>query len=82
LTSLRAVNETFSELFASASERTVTIRTADGHALVRAKLLHAAAAAVAGVIVAPRITAAAAMGALLKGITVTVDGPSDEPAAA
>jgi hypothetical protein len=63
----------FSELMATASERMVTIRTADGHPLFKAKLLYAAAVAAAGVIIAPRVTAVAGIGALFKGITLTVD---------
>lgn len=74
------MNDHLADLFASASERIVTIRTADGQPLFNAKLLHAAAAAAAGVVVAPRVTAAAALGALLKGITVTVDHPGDKTA--
>jgi len=76
------MNDHLSELFASASERIVTVRTADGQPLVRTKLLHAAAVAAAGVMIAPRVTAAAAIGALLKGVTVTVDHAGDEPAGA
>lgn len=69
-------------MFASASERVVTIRSAEGRPLVETKLLHAAAVAAAGVIVAPRLTAAAAVGALLRGITLTVGQPTDEAAPA
>jgi len=76
------VNETFSELLASASARVVTIRAADGHPLIKAKLLHAAAVAAVGVIAAPRFTAVAAVSALLRGITVTVDQPAEEAPAA
>ena len=76
------MNEHFSDLLASASERTVTISTADGHPLIKAKLLHAAAVAAAGVIIAPRLTAAATLGALLKGVTLSLDAPGPAPTAA
>lgn len=77
-----AMNEHLSDLLATANERVVTIRAADGHPLVKAKLLHAVIAAAAGVVVAPRITAAAAVAALLKGFTVSVEGEAAESAAA
>ncbi len=73
------MNENLSELLAKASARTVTIRTADGRSLAKAKLLHAAIAAAAGVMIAPRVTAAAAVGALVSGVTVSVDAAA-EPA--
>ena len=76
------MNEKISELLASASTRVVPIRYADGRPLVKTKLLHAAAVAAAGVIAAPRLTAAAAVGALLKGITLTVDEQAEEAAPA
>lgn len=56
-------------------ERSVTIGGPGGSPAVRVKVLHAAAAAVAGVILAPRFTAGAALVALVKGVTVTVDPP-------
>lgn len=76
------MHEHCSELFAAASKRTVTIHAPDGHPLVRAKLLHAAAVAAAGVVVAPRLTAAAAVGALLKGMSLSIEEQDDEVAAA
>jgi hypothetical protein len=72
------VNENFSNLFEGAMERTVTIGGPDGSPAVTLKLLHAAAAAAAGVILAPRATALAGFAALLKGVTVTLDAPDVE----
>lgn len=70
---LTVVNEHLSDLMSMASERSVTLNAEDGRPLVRLKLLHAAALAAAGVIVAPRITAAAALGALFKGLSLSLD---------
>jgi len=72
------MNENLSELLAKASSRTVTIRTADGRSLAKVKLLHAAIAAATGVIMAPRITAAAAVGALVSGVSVSVDEAAEQ----
>jgi hypothetical protein len=76
------VNENFSALIDAANNRTVTVRTAEGHPMVRAKLLHAVAAAVAGVIVAPRLTAAIAVAALFKGYSLSLEEQKDRPVAA
>jgi hypothetical protein len=76
------MHERFSDLLATANERTVTVRSADGHPMMKAKLLHAVIAAAAGIVIAPRLAAAAAVGALFKGITVSVDGAAEESAAA
>jgi hypothetical protein len=70
------VNETFSKVFDTAMERTVTIGGPDGSPAVKLKLLHAAAAAAAGVILAPRATAIATIAAMLRGVTVTMDDPA------
>ncbi len=72
------VNETFSNLFETAMERTVTIGGPDGSPAVKLKLIHAAAAAAAGVVLAPRLTAIAAIAAMNKGVTVTIDAPAPE----
>ena len=74
------VNETISNLFETAMERTVTIGGPNGSPAVKLKLLHAAAAAAAGVVLAPRVTAAAAIAAMIKGVTVTIDAPAPEEA--
>lgn len=76
------MNERFSDLLAVANERTVTVRAGDGHPVVKAKLLHAVIAAAAGIVIAPRLTAAAAVGALFKGLTVSVEGAGEGSAAA
>ena len=68
------MNEHLSDLIGTASERSVTLHAEDGRPLVRLKLLHAAALAAAGIVVAPRLTAAAAVGALFKGLSLSVDG--------
>lgn len=72
------MNEHLSDLIASAQNRTVTVVAADGHPMARARLLHAAAIAAAGVILAPRLTAAVAVGALFKGLELSID-PTEEP---
>ena len=72
------VNETISNLFETAMERTVTIGGPNGSPAVKLKLLHAAAAAAAGVVLAPRVTAAAAIAAMIKGVTVTIDAPAPQ----
>lgn len=74
------VNETFSNLFDTAMERTVTIGGPNGSPAVQLKLLHAAAGAAAGVILAPRATAAAAIAAMIRGVTVTIDAPAPDQA--
>jgi hypothetical protein len=68
-----AVNENISGFFEAARERTVTIGGPNGSPAVKVKLLHAAAAAAAGILFAPRATAVAAIAGLLRGVTVTVD---------
>ncbi len=82
LATLAPVNERFEQLIAAASEKTVTVRSAEGHPMVRAKLLHAAAAAAAGVMLAPRLTAAIAVGALFKGVSLSLEEQQDRPVAA
>ena len=74
------VNEYFSNLFGTAMERTVTIGGPNGSPAIKLKLLHAAAAAAAGVLLAPRATAAASIAAMLKGVTVTLDEPAPDAA--
>jgi len=76
IANVTAVNETFSNLFDT--ERTITIGGPDGSPAVKLKLLHAAAAAAAGIILAPRATAIAAIAAMLRGVTVTVDAPASD----
>src|SRR3989304_1528303 len=79
---MHPVHAPFSDPLSSAAARPVTTSPADGHPLLKATLLHAAAGAAAGVIIAPRLTAAATLGALLKGVTLSLDEPGDAPATA
>lgn len=74
------VNQNFSNLFEIAMERTVTIGGPNGSPAVKLKLLHAGAAAAAGVMLAPRATAIAAVAAMIRGVTVTIDAAAPEGA--
>lgn len=74
------MNESISALFEGAMERTVTIAGPNGSPTVRLKLVHAAAAAAAGVVLAPRLTAAATIAALVRGVSVSIDRPITEDA--
>jgi len=76
------MNETFSNLLGAAQDRSVTLRSPEGRPMVRLKLLHAAGIAVAGVIMAPRLTAVAAVGALFKGVSLSLDETIAEAPAA
>jgi hypothetical protein len=58
----------------AALSRTVTLRSSSGRPLVQVGLVPAAAAVVAGLALAPRLTAIAAIGGLLRGVSVTIDG--------
>jgi hypothetical protein len=71
------VNENITKFYEKGMERTVTIGGPNGAPAVKLKLLHAAAAAVAGVILAPRVTAVASIAALVKGVTVKIDAPPE-----
>lgn len=83
LATLCPVNEQITRMFEAASRRTVAVRTADGKPLARLKLLHAAAVAAAGIVMAPRLTATAALGAMFKGLRLEVEEQVDQqPAAA
>jgi len=79
---LPLMHEHFSDLLGTATERSVTVKAPDGHSLVEAKLLHAIIAAAVGIVVAPRLTAAAAVAALLKGFRVDMTDTAGESAAA
>ncbi len=72
------VNENISTLFETTKERRVTIGGPNGSPAVKLKLLHAGVAAAAGVILAPRATAVAALAAMIRGVTVTIDAPASE----
>lgn len=58
----------------AALSRTVTLRAPDGRPLLRVKALPAALGAVAAVALAPRLTALASLGALLRQLSITLDG--------
>lgn len=72
------MNESITNLFDVAMQRTVTIGGPGGSPAVKLRLLHAGAVALAGVVLAPRFTAAASIVGLLKGVTVTIDAPITE----
>ena len=63
---------------ASVGDRIVVLAASDGRPLVRLKALHAAAIAAASVLLAPRATAAAAIGALFGGYSLRLS--ENEPA--
>jgi len=75
------VNDDVTDILSSITTPTVTVRGADGHALIEAKALHVAAVGIAGILLAPRLAAAAAIGALLAGVTVSVNNLDDAPTA-
>ena len=72
-TSVAAVHENITDFFGSIADRTITVQSANGHPLLKVKAIHAAAVAAAGVILAPRLTAVAALGALVKGFSLNLD---------
>ena len=76
------VNEHLTSMYEASMERTVTIAGPGGSPAVKLKLLHAAAAAVAGILFAPRLTAITTVAGLVKGVTVSVDTPLSDTASA
>ena len=79
------MNEDLSDIIGRATAHRVTVRAADGHTLVETKAVHVAAAGLAAIMLAPRLAAATALGALLAGVSVSVDtgeAPGDDPAPA
>ena len=62
-----------------AGDKAVTIRSRRGRAMLQVGLLPAAAVGAVAVLFAPRATAAAAVGALFRGYSLTIDRM--EPAA-
>jgi len=65
-----------------AERRTVTLRSSSGRGLLTVPVLPAALAAAASLALAPRATALAAIGALLRGMSLSIDGvPASPPAA-
>lgn len=67
------MNDELTDILAGFTSRTITVRAPDGHTLAQTKALHVAAAGVAAIVFAPRLAAAAAVGALLSGVTLSVD---------
>lgn len=67
------MNDELTDFFGTINSRTITVRAADGRTMVQTKALHVAAAGIAAVIFAPRLAAATALGALVAGVTVSVD---------
>ncbi len=57
-------------------DRIVVLTNADGRPLARLKALHAAAIAATAIVAAPRLTAAAAIGALFGGYSLKLDESS------
>jgi len=55
----------------------VTLRSASGQGFLSLEPLAAAAALTAALAIAPRLTALAAVGALMARMTITVDGRSN-----
>jgi hypothetical protein len=66
----------------SLPRRTVTLASSSGKPLLKVPLLPAAAAAAVALALAPRLTALAAVGALLRRLSLTLNGaPADDTAA-
>ena len=74
------MNEDFTDILSAFTSRTVTVRAADGRTMVQTRAVNVAAAGAAAIIFAPRLAAAAAVGALLAGVTMSVDTPAVEVA--
>ncbi len=62
-------------------DRALTIRSRRGRPLLAVGLLPALAVGVAAVLLAPRATAATAVGAMFRGISLTIDRVDPAPAA-
>jgi hypothetical protein len=61
-------------------EPTVTLRSASGQGFLSLEPVAAAAALTAALAIAPRLTALAAVGALMARMSITVDGRSNRVA--
>ena len=66
------------DMVSGAMDRTVTVTGPDGQPSVTVEFWQALAAAAAGVLLAPKATAAAALAGLFAGVTVSVDQPTAE----
>lgn len=75
------MHENITDFLGSIADRTITVQSANGHPLLKVKLIHAAAVAAAGVILAPRLTAVAALGAMMKGFSLNLDQTAPPPEA-
>jgi len=60
---------------AAAPRRTVTLRSPSGKPLLTLRAVPAALAAAAALVVAPRLTAVAALAALARKMTLTIEAP-------
>ena len=65
------ITEPFADLISG--DRALTVRTRRGRPLVRVGLGPGLAAGVAAVLLAPRATAVLAVGAMFRGISLTID---------
>jgi len=63
-------------------DRALTIRSRRGRPLLRVGLAPGFAVVAAAVLLAPRATAAAAVGAMFRGISLTIDRVDPAPATA
>ncbi len=63
-----------------ATDRTATLRNSAGDAVFELDVLYAAAATALVVMKAPRLVAAAAVGALMRGMSITIDLQAAPPA--
>lgn len=60
-----------------ATDRVVTLRDPDGNAVVELNALSAAAAGALVLLKAPRLVAIGAVAALMRGMSITIDGPAE-----
>jgi hypothetical protein len=70
------VNDEITDMLGDITSRTVTVRAADGRTVVETKAVNLVAAGVAAILIAPRLAAAAALGALFAGVSVAVEKPA------
>lgn len=71
------MNENVSGFLSGLSSRTITVRSTKGQPFLHLRLIHVAGAAVAGVFLAPRLTALASLGLLVKGFSLKLDPPDN-----
>ena len=60
-----------------ATNRIVTLRGQDGNAVVELNALSAAAVGALVLLKAPRLAAIGAVAALMRGMSITIDGPAE-----